>query len=500
MNRILRIGIFTAVGIFGIVAFSIYVNDHPYWYRRCNEVKIHVDDATGLRRKSPVKTLGLEIGYINSVDLDGDRVMVKVCVTGPVKLNSETRAYIRSSGFLGDKFLELKPVDKIGTTAEGRNTQPSSSQSNPASENPAHLQGTQEPEAEEPRVDSSATSPALRVDMSGAPTLVKGAILALSWLIPEAHAEEKTLSASREAELQDTMKKVGKLIDQLTLMVGDLREVTQQKDFKETIVNLNASMKHLQQLLRPDGRVMKNVDAAMESMRNTMANAEAVMNKIKEGEGTIGKFINDPSLYDDIRAAIQGVNLLLGKAGLLRTYVDIGGWKIDAYNGTKGFFRLTIAPNPTRYYLLGITNDPRGRDRKTTTTTSVNGGTPTTVVENKNEEKGLAITAMFGKHFGPLDLSIGLKEDYGTVGINVWFDAAKRYGILSDIYSKGNDKGGVTARIYARATIYSALYAVGGIDQLQTYTDSNGRSRKPWFVGLGVYFDDDDLKYLLAFK
>ena len=62
MNRILRIGIFTAVGVFAIVAFSIYVNDHPYWYRSCNEVKIHVDDATGLRRKSPVKTLGLDIG------------------------------------------------------------------------------------------------------------------------------------------------------------------------------------------------------------------------------------------------------------------------------------------------------------------------------------------------------------------------------------------------------------------------------------------------------
>ena len=489
MNRILRIGIFTAVGIFGIVAFSIYVNDHPYWYRKCESVRIHVDDATGLRRKSPVKTLGLEIGYIDSVDLDGDRVMILVCVTGPVRLNSETRAYVRSSGFLGDKFLELKPVDKVGG-------KPSTS----LGDTPSNLQGTPEPETDGPKTDSSAISAPIKIDLSDASLVFRAVDSALGWLLPEARAEEKTLSASREAELQDTMKKVGKLIDQLTLMVGDLREVTQQKDFKETIVNLNASMKHLQNLLRPDGKVMKNVDAAMESMKNTMANAEAVMNKIKEGEGTIGKFINDPSLYDDIRAAIQGVNLLLGKAGLLRTYVDIGGWKIDAYNGTKGFFRVTIAPNPTRYYLLGITNDPRGRDRKTTTSTSVNGGPQTVVVENKNEEKGLAITAMFGKHFGPLDLSIGLKEDYGTVGVNVWFDAAKRYGILSDIYSKGTEKGGVTARIYARATVYSALYVVGGVDQLQTYTDSKGQSRKPWFAGIGVYFDDDDLKYLLAFK
>lgn len=486
MNRILRIGIFTAVGIFAIIAFSIYVNDHPYWYRSCNEVKINVDDATGLRRKSPVKTLGLEIGYINAVDLDGDKVMVKVCVTGPVKLNAETRAYIRSSGFLGDKFLELKPVDRVGGT-------PSTA---PAA---APIPATPDASPEEPPKDSSATPPAFEIQKNSAQMVFRALHLALNVIVPEARAEEKTLSASREAELQDTMKKVAKLIDQLTLMVGDLREVTQQKDFKETIVNLNASMKHLQNLLRPDGRVMKNVDAAMESMKNTMASAEAVMNKIKEGEGTIGKFINDPSLYDDIRAAIQGVNLLLGKAGLLRTYVDIGGWRIPAYNGTKGYFRVTIAPNPTRYYLLGINTDPRGRDTKTTTTTQVNGGIPNTVVENKNEEKGLRITAMFGKHFGPLDLSIGLKEDNGNLGVNLWLDAAKRYGILSDIYSQGSSKP-ITARIYARATVYSAVYVVGGIDQLQTYTDDQRRIRRPWFAGVGVYFDDDDLKYLLAFK
>ena len=113
MNRNLRIGIFTCIGVILIVGFSVYVNDHPYWYRPCNEVNIHVDDATGLRRKSPVKTLGLDIGYINQVTLDGERVLVKVCVTGPVKLNAETRAFIRSSGFLGDKFLELKPVDRV---------------------------------------------------------------------------------------------------------------------------------------------------------------------------------------------------------------------------------------------------------------------------------------------------------------------------------------------------------------------------------------------------
>ncbi|HEY8280382.1 MAG TPA: MlaD family protein [Bdellovibrionota bacterium] len=496
MNRILRIGIFTAVGVFAIVAFSIYVNDHPYWYRSCNEVKIHVDDATGLRRKSPVKTLGLEIGYINAVDLDGDRVLVRVCVTGPVRLNAETRAYIRSAGFLGDKFLELKPVDKIGASAP-------STAAPAASPPPATTTPDQPPPSssagEEIEIQKNSDREVETVPSAGN-SLLRMMQLASDWVIPSARAEEPTLNASREAELQDTMKKVAKLIDQLTLMVGDLREVTQQKDFKETIVNLNGAMKHLEGLLRPTGKVMKNVDSAMESLKNTMASAEAVMNKIKEGEGSVGKFINDPALYDDIRAAIQSINLLLGKAGLLRTYVDIGGWRIPAYNnGTKGFLKLTIAPNPGRYYLIGISTDPRGRDRKTTTTTTVNGGSPTVVVENKNEESGLKITAMFGKYFGPLDLSVGLIEDYGAVGIGFWLDPARRYGVKAEVYSQGQGKP-MTARVYGRATLFASFYVTAGIDQFPKYTDSRGKAERAYFFGAGLFFDDDDLKYLLAFK
>lgn len=582
MNRVLRIGIFTAVGLFAIVAFSVYVNDHPYWYRACNEVRITVDDATGLRRKSPVKTLGLDIGYIKSVDLGGDQVNIQICVTGPVELiKDETRAYVRSPGFLGEKFLELKPVKKLSTVAwamEGakepwvkkceneikikvddaqglRRKSPIRSlgievgyinsidldgeeimvkaclndQVKMRPETQAHVRASGflgdkflELKPIDMQGSVGAPVPAAPIPASPAPNTdtdqSTGQVSPVSrflravadWLVPsayaaeEAHAaskDEPTLSASREVELQDTMKKVGKLVDQLTLMVGDLREVTAQKDFKETISNLNASMKHLKEMLNPDGKMMKNMQSSMESLKNTMAAAEAVMNKIKEGEGSVGKFINDPSLYDDIRAAIQSVNLLLGKAGLLRTYVDIGAWKIPVYNGSRGFLRVTIAPNPTRYYLLGVSNDPRGHNVRTTTTTTVN-GSATTIIEDKNTEKGLSITALFGKYFGPLDLSVGLVEDNGAIGVGYWFDPARRFGVHVDVYSQGTGKP-IETRAYAKATLYSSLYVTGGVDAMHNYTGVvNGavKTSVPWFVGAGFYFDDDDLKYLLAFK
>lgn len=505
----MRIGIFAALGVAMIIGFSVYVNDHPFWYRPCDPVNIHVDDATGLRRKSPVKTLGLDIGYISEVRLDEEKVLVKVCVTGPVKLTPETRAFIRSNGFLGDKFLELKPVERVGDLGEP--TPP------PAAPSPIPPAQEEKPSgAAEDQIKNSYSAPVLLPDAiqktsgqeviwpwekeSPKPAQIVGrtAALFLSFLVPEARAADKpptaTLNASREAELQDTVKKVGKLIDQLTLMVGDLREVTQQKEFKETVINLNSAMKHLEELLRPNGKVMKNVDAAMESLKNTMADAEKAMKKVSDGEGTLGKIINDPALYEELKSAIKSVNLLLGKAGSLKTYVDISAVNIPAYKGSRANFTLMIAPNPTRYYLIGLTNDPRGRDRKTVTTTSVDGSTPSVETKTVNEEKGLRITAMFGKKFGHLDLRAGLMEDYGAVSAGYWFDENMKYGVRIDAYSLGKGQD-YTGRFTARAEIFPSVYVTGGLDTVQKY-----HGKTTGFFGAGLFFDDDDIKYLFAFR
>ncbi len=500
-----------------IVGFSIFVNDQPYWNRSCHHVNIHVDDATGLRRKSPVKTLGLEIGYIHAVNLDGDKVIIDVCVTAPVKITGETHAYIKSLGFLGDRFLELKPVDMIESAGK-----PHVSHKDPESSS------TPTPKAEEmKKPDAKELSDSVKGSASGIdhelekslnelkkniedihndkPDTKKGEVILKlinsmsNTLFPAAHAaddvvtENKTLTASRDSEIQDTMKKVGKLVDQLTLMIGDIRELTQQKEFKETIVNLNQAMKNLEGLIRPTGKTVGNINAALESLKNSMAQAEEVMRKVNRGEGTIGKLINDPSIFDELKAAINSINLLLGKAGTLRTFVDLSAVQIPAYNGYKAKFNLMIQPNPGRYYLLGIANDPRGRDKKTTTTTTINGGTPTVQVQSVNEEKGLRVTAMFGKYFGPLDLSVGLVEDAGAVGVGYWLDPSRKFGVHFDAFAPNSQ--GLTMRAYGRAQIYSGIYLLGGVDQLARY-----KGRTPGFFGLGLFFDDDDLKYLLAFK
>lgn len=496
-HQLVRLGVFTLVGILIIVGFSFYVNDQPFWYRACNNIDITVDDATGLRRKSPVKTLGLDIGYIRSVDLDGTSVVVSVCITAPVTLRNDTKAYVRSIGFLGDRFLELKPVD-----LQSQGTPRNDGQKIPSGGAPA----------EEETGEAGGGGGESRRRITAEHTISS----ILDWLIPSAHAETAyaveaqaaslisaaeaqtskpttTLQASREAELSDTMKKVSKLVDQLTLLVKDVREATSQVEFKQLIVNLNEAAANLAKLLEPRGRFSQGLVKSMDSLQKSLEEFEQAMTKVNKGQGTVGKLINDDKLYEEAVAAVRGINQLIGRAGSLRVFVDLSAHQVPAYDGAKARFFLQIEPNPTRYYLLGVSTDPVGTEERTITEVITSTGR---TYEEKivTREKGLNITAAFGKYFGPLDLRVGLIEGAGALGAGYWLDNEHYYGIMTEAY-KQSKRDPIRFRVYARARLFMGLYVKGGVEDVKKH-----KNKIPYLFGVGLYFSDDDIKYLLAFK
>jgi phospholipid/cholesterol/gamma-HCH transport system substrate-binding protein len=53
---------------------------------------------------------------------------------------------------------------------------------------------------------------------------------------------------------------------------------------------------------------MERLTARLDSLRASLQNAS---NKIDRGDGTLGKLINDPKLYDDAKASMQEFRLLI---------------------------------------------------------------------------------------------------------------------------------------------------------------------------------------------
>lgn len=85
-----------------------------YNYRKnFNTYQIFLPDVDGLINGSPVKIMGIQIGYVNQVDIVGEDVYVKFIVTEKnVRLPKGAVATVEFSGLGGSKSLEIYPPKK----------------------------------------------------------------------------------------------------------------------------------------------------------------------------------------------------------------------------------------------------------------------------------------------------------------------------------------------------------------------------------------------------
>lgn len=446
-----RVGIFTLVGLLLIAAITVFVNDKPYWWKKCNLVHINVNDATGLRMKSPVRSLGLQIGYIHSVRLAETHVRLGICLTAPVEVTDTTRAYIRPEGFLGDQFVELKPVRYVGG-------------------------------------QDSASS---------------------SWwefLVPMAHAEnvsEVPMGKSNE-NISVVVKKVDVLVEQLSDLATNLKGALDPAELKTTVRELNKTLANAAKTLSPESGLTSTAQRTLAKLEDSIEQLRQVMTRINQGEGSIGKVINDPVYADELKLALKNLNALLSKASGMRLVIDVGGAQLASYNGARGWLSVAIWPTRSRYYLLGAAVDPRGLITLSTTTTQV-GGASTTVRTTQIEESGILITAMLGVVlWDRLDFGIGLR--FGDGAIRSAFRLGRRgdeeqIQLINEVYARqiGTGAGNSIAdRLYglvfpSRSKYLKILYLTGGLDSFK-----RNDGRVDYFYGAGVSFDDNDIKLLFS--
>lgn len=80
--------------------------------KNLNTYQIFLPDVDGLINGSPVRLLGIQVGYVNQVDIVGEDVYVKFIITEPnVRVPRGSKATVEFSGLGGSKSLEIYPPD-----------------------------------------------------------------------------------------------------------------------------------------------------------------------------------------------------------------------------------------------------------------------------------------------------------------------------------------------------------------------------------------------------
>ncbi|MFH1022529.1 MAG: MlaD family protein [Planctomycetota bacterium] len=97
----------------------------------------------------------------------------------------------------------------------------------------------------------------------------------------------------------------------------------------------------------------KTVDGVLAELKATMEHLTSIAAKIDRGEGTAGKLVNDPTLYNKASETVAEARDVVEGMGRLETYVDGQSIGYDRQKLAITKLGLRIVPRPTRYFYLG---------------------------------------------------------------------------------------------------------------------------------------------------
>jgi phospholipid/cholesterol/gamma-HCH transport system substrate-binding protein len=265
-----------------------------------------------------------------------------------------------------------------------------------------------------------------------------------------------------------------------TAAVGNLRDFSAQlkSDGPELIANLNKAAKDLKNMVEENKPAIKST---AESLSNITA-------KIERGEGTLGKLVKDDLLYESVNKAAAGVERTISAVERFRTFITFQADYLANSGEGKGYFYVTLQPKPDKYYILGVVGDPLGSVKTKTTITDGVEQKETTI------KKKIEFTAQFAKRFDNLVLRGGLTENTFGVGAD-YFLNNDRARLTADVWDFSNDEEDSHSphvRIGVDYFIFKNLFISAGADNILNSKWRGG------YAGVGVRFEDEDLKYLFG--
>lgn len=455
-----KVGLLVIVGSVLLVFMTFAVGKYQFGEKKGYLLEADFDSVAGLDTKSSVRMAGVKIGVVETVELDDSRAKVIMRINPDVKIKRGTEAMIKTMGLLGEKYVEFIP-SKNGMLQ-------SSSESSPYYEHGERVQATISPSDVDKLVNQ----------LSAISDDVKQVTAALS----QVFGTERGMR-SMEDILNDVRQSTANIKDFSNTLRTDGSELVLRMN--ELVASLNGVVGENRENLKV---TMENVKEASKSAEMALASIENAARKIDRGEGTIGKLVHDDSVYNNIDSAAKGITDYTSRIERMKTIVSFRSEYM--FPQSKSYVTLELKPKPDKYYIFELTSDPFSNYNRTMTSTTPPGNT---VVTETYEDK-FKFSLEFAKRWGNLALRLGMIESTGGIGADYYaLDDRIKFGIDAWNFNS-KEPGNENAHLKATATysVNKVLFVNAGVD------NPMNSQRSAVFAGIGLRFDDDDLKYLLG--
>ncbi len=457
-----KVGLFTLVGLIACGYLFVILSPDVLDNTDVNEYYTILNDASGIIPKTHVKTNGVSIGKVRAVKLDVNRTKVFFGIDASIKLPKSSTMDVKTVGLLGDKFLEVIRGEDTGEYVK--------------------------PGGFVPKKAGSVGLDGLISEFGSLGKDVRN-------ILSENRKNVKELIANLNTTSETIRKAIGDREQDIQGIVTDIREFT--ASLREVLDEENRAK--IDSIIASFDDSMLEVKAASKSIR-------LISDKVESGEGTIGKLVNDDETIVEIEEAIKDLRKVLAPVNKLQVGVDIRG---EAMQGGDflTFFDLRFQTRPDRFYILGLSD--RQYDETTTTTENLDtpigeaeAGSSSTTKETVERKDRLRFNLQIGKRWYNLAARIGLFESSGGVAADYYlFKDRLQFTIEAfDWKAKDNSVRRVAHfKTYMKILFFNHIYLTAGVDDVTKLDEESGEDAElDYFVGAGMFFNDQDLKALFG--
>jgi phospholipid/cholesterol/gamma-HCH transport system substrate-binding protein len=297
------------------------------------------------------------------------------------------------------------------------------------------------------------------------------------------------------------ISQVSKVATSLTVVVDNIRDATEGDDSKpvgkiiRNIENLTADLSDLVRKKKGEvGEIISSMKSAMARIDSAMVHIERISTKIDEGQGMVGRLINDEEMGDSLDATLSTFGYFSDLTNKLDVSIDAHSNIIPRQGGTRTYLGVNLRTGLDRFYEAALVSTPVGPQSELTRTTTVDSNPSVVTNEKTVYENKYRFTALFGKNFYDFGIKAGVIESTGGVGIEYYaWNRRVKMGVDAFDFSHKDDKdGNMKLRPYLRYNFMKGVYVQGGGEDML-----NERKRSVFF-GAGVFLSSDDLKGLIS--
>ena len=438
-------------------------------------VTVQFKDVAGLDEKTAVRVAGVRVGRVSKVQLVEGKALVDIELDRDVALRQGASASIESLGLLGEKYVELVPG----------------------------------PFGAPPLPDNSVIKGDLPVSFDEITKLARDIAVDIKEITQS--LKDSMGGPQGEERLATIVENMRAISEQVRAIVESNRGGVDATvaNFREFSSSMRELVAHIDSLVASnEGNVtssLSNIREISDKLETTTDNLNQITGRIREGEGTVGKLVQSDETHKNLNDALVAVKE--GVAGLNKAIGTIGRMKIDlgmraehlaAHNRGKGYFTLDLQPPETaRFYRVELATQPFGRRKSSTTvetTTFPDGHTERTTTDTDEFKDDFAISALFGYRWRDFAARGGLIEGRGGAGID-YMMLKDRLRFSADMWDFNRpDDYSAHARIAGRFYFSPSVFVTGGWDDFL----NRSRNADSLFIGAGLRWTDDDIKYLMG--